>query len=106
MTNLLIAAVIGLGALLIGAYLPSPRTWLRGSQGILERLDELEAELRRLTERETAHDIAWSEAKDQINRHLKRVAEIERRAGSSSQLNGATAARSRLLDLKLGKKEG
>lgn len=106
MTNLLIASTIGLAALLIGAFLPSPRTWVRRSQGILERLEELEAELRRLTERETAHDIAWSEAKDQINRHLKRVAEIERRAGSSSQLNGATAARSRLLDLKLGKKEG
>lgn len=42
-------------------------------RGLEERIAQLES-------REVAHDIAWTEAKEQISRHLKRVAEVERRA--------------------------
>lgn len=48
-------------------------------RALQERIELLEA-------REVAHDIAWKEAKDQISRHLKRVAEVERRA--SERENG------------------
>lgn len=44
-------------------------------------LSDLEARLARLEDREIAHDIAWKEAKDQISRHLKRVAILESRSG-------------------------
>jgi len=46
--------------------------------GILERLTNLES-------RELAHDVAWSEAKEQISRHLKRVREVERRSGGRGE---------------------
>lgn len=46
--------------------------------GLLERVTRLE-------EREVAHDVAWAEAKDQISRHLKRVREVERRAGGGRE---------------------
>jgi len=74
---------------------------VRASTGLLARLDELEAEVKRLTEREVAHDVAWSEAKEQISRHLKRVVEVERRAGGASQ--GISPVTQQLLDLKLRK---
>lgn len=48
---------------------------------LLERVSLLES-------REAAHDVAWAEAKDQISRHLKRVREVERRAGASEAANG------------------
>lgn len=44
---------------------------------LLERVTLLES-------REAAHDVSWSEAKDQISRHLKRVREVERRAGGAA----------------------
>lgn len=45
-------------------------------------LADLQERVALLESREAAHDIAWSEAKDQISRHLKRVREVERRAGN------------------------
>jgi len=43
-------------------------------------LSALQERVALLEAREVAHDVAWSEAKDQIARHLKRVSEVERRA--------------------------
>ena len=104
MTVALVAALAALCGVLAGALVLVTRTRVRGSGELVARLDELEAELGRLTERETAHDVAWAESKEQISRHLKRVAEIERRANGGAAPNGMSAARGRLLDLKLGKK--
>jgi hypothetical protein len=46
-------------------------------------LDDLLERVTLLESREAAHDVAWAEAKDQISRHLKRVREVERRAGAA-----------------------
>lgn len=75
---------------------PSP-TVVRGSTVLLARLEALETELSRLTERELAHDVSWSEAKEQISRHLKRVAAIENRQGHGLAVD---PIRQRLLDAK------
>lgn len=83
------------------AFLHPDGTPVRASRGILARLDELETEVKRLTDRETAHDVSWSEAKEQISRHLKRVVEVERRAGAAQ--GGISPITQQLLDLKLRK---
>lgn len=58
----------------IRAFLHPQPTRDRVLEELLERVTHLE-------QREVAHDVAWSEAKEQISRHLKRVREVERRAG-------------------------
>jgi len=85
----------------IRAFLHPDRPPVRASTSLLARLDALEAEVKRLTEREVGHDVAWAEAKEQISRHLKRVVEVERRAGG--QANGISPVTQQLLDLKLRK---
>lgn len=85
----------------IRAFLHPTEVSVRASRGILARLDELEVEVKRLTDRETAHDVAWSEAKEQISRHLKRVVEVERRSGAAQ--GGISPITQQLLDLKLRK---
>ena len=49
-----------------------------------EVLNDLVARLTHLEARELAHDVAWTEAKEQITRHLKRVTEVQRRAGGDN----------------------
>lgn len=49
-----------------------------------EVLADLVARVSHLEAREVAHDIAWTEAKDQISRHLKRTTEVQRRAAGQS----------------------
>lgn len=56
------------------------RAFLHPNRGEIVALAALEARVALLEAREVAHDVAWSEAKDQISRHLKRVAEVERRS--------------------------
>lgn len=65
-----------------------------------EAVTDLRREVARLTERELAHDVAWSEAKDQVSRHLKRVQSVEARAGVRDSRADLTQ---QLLDLKLRK---
>ena len=68
----------------------------------LSQLRELAERVAQLEARELAHDIAWSESKEQISRHLKRVSEIERRSKSD---NPMSAVQHQLLELKLRKRE-
>lgn len=86
----------------IRAFLHPSAADVRPTASLLARLAELEDGIRRLEAREMAHDVAWSEAKEQIARHLKRVQEVERRAGRGE--NGMSAVTQRLLDLKLAKR--
>lgn len=65
-------------------------------------LSELERRVGELEARELAHDIAWSESKEQISRHLKRVAEIERRSGKGA--DPISPLTQQLLDIKLQKR--
>jgi len=64
----------------IRAFLHPEHTPSEVLADVLERLAQLES-------RELAHDVAWSEAKEQISRHLKRVREVERRSGGASDLS-------------------
>lgn len=81
----------------IAAFLDPKRGAVRELEGNLAnlrgRLEELEAH-------QLAHDVAWTEAKDQISRHLKRVAAIEQRSGKATAADEVTR---RVLELKLGK---
>jgi len=86
----------------IQAFLHPDGVAVRPTAALLARLSELEAGVRRLEEREVAHDVAWSEAKEQISRHLKRVVEVERRAGGTNE-RGVSPITQQLLDLKLRK---
>lgn len=86
----------------IRAFLHPSAADVRPTASLLARLAELEAGIRRLEEREVAHDIAWSEAKEQISRHLKRVLETERRGSRGD--NGVSPVIQRLLDIKLAKR--
>lgn len=86
------------------AFLHPTRLSERATRGILARLDALDELVARLTEREIAHDVAWSEAKEQISRHLKRVVEVERRQGK--QGSGISPLTQQLIDLKLRKPAG
>jgi len=85
----------------IRAFLHPYRDDVRPTAALLARLAELEAGVKRLEDREVAHDVAWSEAKEQISRHLKRVVEVERRAGGNG--GGISPITQQLLDLKLRK---
>lgn len=71
-----------------------------GVRGVGERLASLEARLTELESHQLAHDVAWTEAKDQIGRHLKRVAAIENRQGHREERSELSR---RVLELKLGK---
>lgn len=86
----------------IQAFLHPDGVAVRPTASLLARLDEIEHGIKRLEEREIAHDVAWSEAKEQISRHLKRVLETERRAGNGGR--GLDPVTQQLLDLKLQKR--
>lgn len=63
------------------------RAFLHPKRDEIEALRALQERVALLEARELAHDVAWTEAKDQVSRHLKRVAEIERRS-EARQKNG------------------
>lgn len=71
-----------------------------GVRGVGERLEAVEARLTELETHQVSHDVAWTEAKDQIARHLKRVAAIEQRQGAHNERSEISR---RVLELKLGK---
>lgn len=69
---------VTVAGLLMGLFraLEASRNANPSSDGVLERLETLEA-------RETAREIAFTEIKDQVYRHLKRVQALKQHAGDA-----------------------
>lgn len=71
--------------------------FLHPKRGEIVALTALQERVALLEAREIAHDVAWSEAKEQISRHLKRVAEVERRAKERENGHGQLDALDQLV---------
>lgn len=71
--------------------------FLHPKRGEIVALTALQERVALLEAREIAHDVAWAEAKEQISRHLKRVAEVERRAKERENGHGQLDALDQLV---------